>query len=248
MRIVSFSLYGDNPLYLHGALMNARTIKRWYPGWACRFYVGASVPRDVYEQLVAEGAKVIHVDAPESHLATLWRFRPVCEEGVDAVVIRDCDSRFGKREQDAVDEWLAQGSPFHIMRDHPAHKVPILGGMWGATGTGLTVVREAIIQNIPPDLYGADQYFLAKHIYPLIKRQACIHDAYFCYELRSKHFSSQREDYGFVGEVINTAEEPNPEQRDEVRMADNFLKYRLRLKAGSLKDMLLKRGYWGASL
>ncbi len=40
--------------------------------------------------------------------------------------------RFSARETAAVQDWLSQELPFHVMRDNPAHVAVILGGMWGA--------------------------------------------------------------------------------------------------------------------
>ena len=41
---------------------------------------------------------------------------------------RDLDSVPSPREVEAVKEWLAsKNKTFHIMRDHPYHRVPILG-------------------------------------------------------------------------------------------------------------------------
>ena len=244
VRILSFSLYGDIPVYLDGALANARSASSWYPGWVCRFYVGASVPAALCEQLEAAGAEVRRMNGPETPAATLWRFLPATEEDVSLLVSRDCDSRFSRRELDAVAAWLGSGSPFHIMRDHPAHRVPILAGMWGAAGKGLDLIRHALEQPLPPDVYGIDQFLLARYVYPHIRRTACIHDAYFCYDLCARSFPSPREDYGFVGEAMDSMSEPNREQRAEVRHADTSLAFRLRIKAGSLKDRLLRRGYW----
>ena len=47
---------------------------------------------------------------------------------------RDLDSLITEREAAAVLEWQQpeyDNRPVHIMRDHPSHGVPILGGMWG---------------------------------------------------------------------------------------------------------------------
>ena len=247
MRVISFSLYGNSPLYLNGAICNARSVEAWYPGWQCWFYVGSSVPRDVCEQLEAARARVIHMATPETSVAMLWRFQPAREKGVQALMVRDCDSRFSKREQAAVLEWLTENTPFHIMRDHPAHRVPILGGMWGTKGNnGLAVIRKALEEPLSEDFYGIDQFLLAQYVYPHIKKAACIHDAYFCYELHSRPFPAPRDDYGFVGEVFNPNSEPNHEQRAEVKYADTSMTFRLRLKAGSIKDKVLHKGYWKA--
>jgi len=52
MKVIAFSLWGDNTCYTLGALQNASLAKMVYPEWMCRFYVGQSTPRieDVYFQ------------------------------------------------------------------------------------------------------------------------------------------------------------------------------------------------------
>lgn len=42
---------------------------------------------------------------------------------------RDADSRIIPREEAAVREWLTTDRIFHVMRDHPYHCTPILGGI-----------------------------------------------------------------------------------------------------------------------
>ena len=51
MKVISFSLWGDNTRYTLGALQNASLAKIVYPDWVCRFYVGQSTPRLVVEML-----------------------------------------------------------------------------------------------------------------------------------------------------------------------------------------------------
>ena len=46
-KIISFSLYGTESKYTHGALCNAELAKVIYPEWICRFYCGESVPREI---------------------------------------------------------------------------------------------------------------------------------------------------------------------------------------------------------
>jgi hypothetical protein len=38
-KIISYSLWGDLPLYTVGAISNAKQAKEIYPGWICRFYI-----------------------------------------------------------------------------------------------------------------------------------------------------------------------------------------------------------------
>ena len=63
----------------------------------------------------------------------VWRFLPVLDPGVEAVLSRDLDSRLTAREAAAVTQWLEETSlPFHVMRDHPQHRTAVPAGMWGA--------------------------------------------------------------------------------------------------------------------
>src|SRR4051812_30016988 len=44
LRLVAFSLFGDQPRYCETALMNAAAVPLLLPGWTCRFYLDTSVP------------------------------------------------------------------------------------------------------------------------------------------------------------------------------------------------------------
>lgn len=243
MQIISFSLYGSNPIYLTGALVNAQTVQRYYPGWICRFYVGASVPYDLREQLIASRAEVVFVSAPERPSATTWRFQPIFED-TTMLLIRDCDSRFSSRELVAVNDWLSGNYDFHIMRDHPEHRVPILTGMFGLRGAGINEVAQLLPRNSHDDTWGIDQLLLTRHVYARIKNKACIHDSYFCYEWHSRNFPTQRSNYEFIGEVIDADNQANAAQRKIVEKAETSFLYRLRLKSASLKDKIMQKGYW----
>lgn len=47
---------------------------------------------------------------------------------IDRLMARDMDSEVNSREVSAVHEWLDLNKTFHVMRDHPGHKVPIMAG------------------------------------------------------------------------------------------------------------------------
>lgn len=56
---------------------------------------------------------------------------------VELLLSRDLDSRINEREVAAVSEFLASEKHFHVMRDHPAHSAPIMGGLWAARPVGV---------------------------------------------------------------------------------------------------------------
>ena len=51
----------------------------------------------------------------------VWRFAPLVDPLVSEWHSRDMDSPVFQREVDAVQDWRAQGTTWHVMRDHPLH-------------------------------------------------------------------------------------------------------------------------------
>lgn len=203
MRIVSYSLWGDNPKYTEGAVVNAMQVSQLYPGWTAFFYCAKTVPDDVLSRIGAAGAVVRMIDEPGDNRSMFWRFWALDEPGVERVIFRDSDSRLSHRECVAVDEWVVSGHAGHIMRDHPWHNMLVMGGMWGCVGGVLPSLRDMIHAFCPHDAYSQDQLFLARHIYPLLRKYGVlVHDEFFRYESDARPFPVSRcPDYSFVGEA-----------------------------------------------
>lgn len=206
-KIVSFSLWGDNPKYTIGALYNAELVSDIYPGWIARFYVGSSTPANVSRKLERAGSEVILMNEPGDWKGMFWRFYPAGEEDVEVMLSRDADSRLNLREKAAVDEWLASDKDFHIMRDHPAHSAPIMGGMWGARGNILKDIKKMIDEYQKGDFWQVDQNFLRQKIYPLVKDKSFVHDEFF----EKKPFPTKRQNREFVGDVFDENNNRHPE-------------------------------------
>ena len=132
-KIISFSLWGDAPIYNVGAIRNAEMSPEIYPGWICRFYLGSDVPQETENKLKEfNHVEVVNMDEENDWQGMFWRFFAVNnEEDIDYVIFRDTDSRLTFREYEAVTEWVVSEKYLHIMRDHPYHSEPIMGGMWG---------------------------------------------------------------------------------------------------------------------
>ena len=58
-RVISFSLFGRRPLYVRGALANARLARALYPCWTCRFYCATDVDPAILGDLVEAGSQVV---------------------------------------------------------------------------------------------------------------------------------------------------------------------------------------------
>lgn len=132
-KVISFSVWGTERDYLIGAEKNAKIAPKVYPGWETWFYVeqGTKV------ELEDKADKVIYYEPEPGSDGMFQRFRPMQDSTVDVFISRDCDSRLSDREYQAVQEWLQGEKQFHAMRDHQAHAIPVLGGMWGAKRNGL---------------------------------------------------------------------------------------------------------------
>ena len=174
-KVISFSLYGRHPQYTLGAVANARHASMAYPGWICRFYVSNNVPAGILTRLRSHGAEVINMGEHLGHEGMLWRFLPTVDPEVDITLSRDADSRFIKCELMAVNEWLASGKKFHVMRKPFGY--PILGGLWGVRG-GIPELKDTLesrIQSADITQYNGDQQFLRDNLYPLMKGNVYVH-------------------------------------------------------------------------
>lgn len=206
-NVVSMTVYGNDPKYTIGVIENALAMPDYYPEWIMRVYY-----RDVHESVVnileGFGVELIALDTlpPIIGLARcvgmLYRMLINDDATVNRYIVRDADSRFTERERAAVDEWVVSGKPFHIMRDHPCHTYPIMGGMWGGT-TGLFDMRSLVDVYQHVDQYLNDQAFLAQCVYPLIRDHAMIHDS----NSPATPFPTERQHADdYVGRVVNITE------------------------------------------
>lgn len=201
-KVISFSLWGENPKYTIGAIKNAELAKFIYPDWTCRFYCGKSVPEEILKKLeIFNNVEIIKIDEDGDWTGMFWRFY-ACEDS-DIMISRDTDSRISQREKLAVDEWLSSDKNFHIMRDHPHHNALIMGGMWGCRNGILKNIKNLINEYTKGNFWQVDQNFLRDVVYVKIKNNSFIHDSYFKFEQNSKKFPSERFDREFVGDVFD---------------------------------------------
>lgn len=193
MKIISFSLWGNNPKYTIGALKNAKLAKIIYPDWVCVFHTGNDVDSFVLDELAGLDCKIVKY-SDSGWNGMFWRFYDADND--DIMISRDTDSRLNRREKAAVDEWLSSDKDFHIMRDHPHHGTEILGGMWGCRNGILKGILQWINDYSKNDQYQVDQNFLREIVFPKIKDNCLIHDEFFSINCPFPH---KRNDNEYVG-------------------------------------------------
>jgi hypothetical protein len=177
MRLITFSLFGSNPLYCEGAVENARLAKEIYPDWTARFYVDLDTPEEYTWKLKDYGAEVYLRQRYSAYDALNWRFLPFLDDTVDVWISRDCDSRLSWRERRAVDEWLMTDKTCHLMRDCHNHGYSIMAGMFGINNTLYhqrygKLNLDVQSQNNRDD----DQTVLQNHVWPMIIHDHVCHD------------------------------------------------------------------------
>ena len=218
VKVISFSLWGNDPKYTQGAIKNARLAAELFPDWVCRFYFGQSVDRHKRFEILEAANNPQSIIMPESGdwRGMFWRFDAINDPSVDVMISRDCDSRLSPREKAAVDEWLASDKGFHIMRDHPWHTSPIMGGMFGMKKDAVPAFPVLLKNWKQEDRWQTDQEFLAQDIWPRIQNDVMIHDSFYKDKFQlglgvAQDFSTARESGKFVGQAVEADGSVNQE-------------------------------------
>jgi hypothetical protein len=223
MKVISFSLYGDNPKYTIGSIKNAKLKKKFYPEWEMRVYHNDSVPDSILEELEKNKVVLINTKVDQGVCNAMWRFAPASEEGVEYFISRDCDSRVFERDVAAVEEWLSSDKKFHIIRDHPGgHAWEISAGMWGCKGGFIENIQEKIQNYIQTSSWitdrAVDQRFLQEIIYPQAITSLFLHDEYFNYERIGTQIKRDRklDNFAFIGEPFDENDNQLENHRDMI--------------------------------
>lgn len=224
VKVISFSLWGNDPTYTIGAIKNADAALTMFPGFECWFYVHTqTVPIIIIQELL----KLPNVTIIEKtgDLRTckpmMWRFEPLFNPEVELFMSRDTDTRFLKREIVSVMEWLNSDKLLHIMRDHPHHVNKIMGGMWGMKRNNLCDLKKLIQDCKQTGHRDYDQDFLEQIIYPIYKDTAYINASYNAYEQDARPFTiPYLQDRRFVGEYVYADESRSPRHYSLITLPD----------------------------
>lgn len=182
VNAIAFSLWGNDPRYLRGALDNALAARVYYPGWQMRVHVDNTVQPDLLEALRDLGVVVVMEPRNQTQAQKLsWRFGVANDPGVHRFVVRDIDSVLTAREADAVALWIGSGLPFHVMRDWWTHTDLMLAGMWGGVAGVLPPLAPLLADYRPPHLEtpNIDQWFLRDRVWPFLRGRVLVHDRCF---------------------------------------------------------------------
>lgn len=223
MKLISFSLYGKNPKYITGMWENIELQPEVYPDWNIIIYHDNTVP-EAYLNLFSQNGIILRDMSGTGLLAADWRFLAYDEKKCERFIVRDSDSRFSHREAQIVKEWEDEDTILHIIRDHPHHGYPIMGGMWGMknkafpedyTMRGLITEHNGASNSSPTNRKKwimKDQKFLANVIYPTFAQpqtstihatQDYMHRVSWENEEWSKNTPPRNNENNFIGEIFD---------------------------------------------
>ena len=145
-KIISYSLWGNDPRYTENIFRNFPAKDKYYPDWNVRVYY-QNITDETYNKLELHDCQLIPtINFPLHPMFT--RFLPADDTNIDAVIFRDADSILNYREKKAVDEWLQTGKVLHSMRDAGPHNMLFQSGMWGIRPKLKTVNIEDVYQSM----------------------------------------------------------------------------------------------------
>ena len=137
-KIVSFSLFVEDPKYSVGAEKNILLNQKMLPDWETYIYYHPQRILGGYvEKLKSLGGKMVNVEniyignKNSIQFPYFWRFLVFLENNTS--IVRDLDSRLSKREVEYLKRWLDSNKEYNIIRDHPWH-APVPSGLFGIKG------------------------------------------------------------------------------------------------------------------
>jgi hypothetical protein len=217
MKIISFSLWGNDPKYSVGAVKNAILQKEIYPDWTCRFYIERNHP--AIQELKKYPCEIIEKE-PENCIGLFWRFEAAFDSSIEKFIVRDCDSRLNERESDAVKEWEESNFDVHSMKDNFYHRnYHMLAGMWGARVNFIPNFKELLerfiteVRSLKRETRVReefDQRFLNTQIWPFIQDRCMIHDDLANFSTRITYFKKKLATGSFVGQQLYSDDRPLP--------------------------------------
>ena len=111
LKVISFSLWGDNPTYTLGSIINAELAKIYYPMFECWFYIHKeSVPKDIINSLEKmDNVKIIFKFGDiNTSKSRMWRFEAIDDPEVEIMMSR----MFGTRKIPEIKSWCYEMNRF----------------------------------------------------------------------------------------------------------------------------------------
>ena len=180
MKIISYSIFGDEQWYRNGLIKNIEIAKNLFSDWTVRVYISNKIEKAFIDKVSKhENVELIIKDEKYPFEGLMWRMLPM-EEGHEVVAVRDCDTRLFKRDKNLLDDWMSLDFKYHVCRENPGSFNVMLGGLYGGKKPKIEIEekwhkwRENYIKG-KKSLFLSDLDFLRKHVYPYIRHDLIVY-------------------------------------------------------------------------
>lgn len=200
-KVISYSLWGNNPKYIIGAYRNIELANKFFPDWKIKLYVSTNTNLIIDN----DNVEIVYRTETQDQEGCFWRFE-ACDSD-DIVIVRDLDDRLSERHKFVVDEWLSSDKDIHIIKDHPNHTFPIMAGLWGCRNGILKGFTNDINSWYDKGYYTTDQYFLANSVFNKYLDRSLVHDSFNKSIPGTIDISIPRISYEFLGDTFDENEQ-----------------------------------------
>lgn len=153
-KVISISLFGDNPYYYNYAYKIKDDLPRYFPNWELRIYIHYKTPEFVIKKFIDKGCQVIIIkqDNMTPSDSTFWRFLAAQDDVI--FISRDADYQLNDFDYQLVNMWLEDktyfmkylNKDFLINLELKIRKIhsPFYAGFWGGRNRCVPDMLEQI--------------------------------------------------------------------------------------------------------
>lgn len=161
---VSYCLYGDYARYSAGLFQSLDILHN--NGFNVCVSIDDSAPIELIETLQNAGCQIIPYQHQSTSQGMFERIKVYNHlSDYDVIFVRDADSIIFAHEIQFMHEFINSKFKLHVIRSHPAHDMPVMGGLFGYKPEVSTYLENSLVKKIFNKLkersrYGLDQTFL----------------------------------------------------------------------------------------
>jgi hypothetical protein len=113
-KVISLSLFGDNPYYYNHAYKMKDDLPKYFPNWELRIYIHYKTPAFIINKFIKKGCQVIVIqqDNMTASDSTFWRFL-AAEDNV-IFMCRDVDYQLNNFDYQQVTKWMKEDNTYFI--------------------------------------------------------------------------------------------------------------------------------------
>ena len=191
-KVISLSLFGDNPYYYNHAYKMKDDLPKYFPDWELRIYIHYKTPLFVIKKFIEKGCQVIIIkqDNMTPSDSTFWRFLAAQDNII--FICRDVDYELNYFDYEQVTKWINEDNTYFMkyITVNSKFEFKIRGinssfhaGFWGGRNRCVPNILEKINNYKYRRHWRRDELFLENVIWEEDVKKKGI-TIVFCYDFR----------------------------------------------------------------